>query len=588
MGHNIHIKKETAIYAVCLAVLFCLFAWRQFFGFNKNDEIFYISTVYRFFQGDAMLVDEWNNVQLFALITYPIYWLIRLVHNSNEGIILIFRMAYLVFQALVSVWCFCRLKRFGWIRILPALFYFVTTPYNINSMSYNTLAFGFVLLVLVTLAGSEKLSVPMCILCGMFTAGAVLANPYVVILFLLYGVICVGSAVWSHHTKNNWKQCQRRLPDALKIRTYFFMGVGAFLILLVFVWFVFSRGTLDEILECFEYIVMDTERQKSFWEKLAKYFIRIHRYYTGLVYLTAILSVVHLIARKAGKQVSGALYMIAEAVAAGGYIIYYGFCWEMVGINYMLVPLTFVGLLAYVTSEKKDRYVFYGWFLPGVFYTLLAHFATNTGILTMSASCMIPSAASLVLIGQHMQAAKESWPAKQPNGYDTALMQESHKYSAVCGTVLAVLIAVQFAGGIWQRVTYIWGDEKLPKLTVAAEEGPLKGIHTSEENSLLYEDVMQDMEDLQLTREDKLFVVGIAPWMYLNTEAECAAYSTWETLETDPLIFTYYEVRPEKQPTVIYCYDYDESILDTEFGTAFLNKEYEPMMMRRGLVLLRR
>ena len=102
MGHNIHIKKETAIYAVCLAVLFCLFAWRQFFGFNKNDEIFYISTVYRFFQGDAMLVDEWNNVQLFALITYPIYWLIRLVHNSNEGIILIFRMAYLVFLCGVS------------------------------------------------------------------------------------------------------------------------------------------------------------------------------------------------------------------------------------------------------------------------------------------------------------------------------------------------------------------------------------------------------------------------------------------------------------------------------------------------------
>lgn len=280
--------------------------------------------------------------------------------------------------------------------------------------------------------------------------------------------------------------------------------------------------------------------------------------------------------------------MIIESVVAGGYIIYYGFCWEMVGINYMLIPMTFVGFMAYITAEKKDRYVFWGWFVPGVFYTLLAHFATNTGILTMSASCMIPSAASLVLIGQHMQAAKESWPAKQPNGYDTALMQESHKYSAVCGTVLAVLIAVQFAGGIWQRVTYVWGDEKLPKLTVAAEEGPLKGIHTSEENSLLYEDVMQDMEDLQLTREDKLFVVGIAPWMYLNTEAECAAYSTWETLETDPLIFTYYEVRPEKQPTVIYCYDYDESILDTEFGSAFLNKGYEPMMMRRGLVLLRR
>ena len=211
----------------------------------------------------------------------------------------------------------------------------------------------------------------------------------------------------------------------------------------------------------------------------------------------------------------------------------------------------------------------------------------------MSASCMIPSAASLVLIGQHIKAGNaekliDNGQTEYLETDDASMMQKQRKNESVCITVLAVLIAVQVAGGIWQRVTYVWGDEKLPKLTVAAEEGPLKGIHTSEENSLLYEDVMQDMEDLQLTREDKLFVVGIAPWMYLNTEAECAAYSTWETLETDPLIFTYYEVRPEKQPTVIYCYDYEESILDTEFGTAFLNKGYEPMMMRRGLVLLRR
>ena len=67
------IRLETWIFAAVMVVLFALFAWRQFFGFNKNDEIFYISTVYRFFQGDAMLVDEWNNVQLFALLIYPFY-----------------------------------------------------------------------------------------------------------------------------------------------------------------------------------------------------------------------------------------------------------------------------------------------------------------------------------------------------------------------------------------------------------------------------------------------------------------------------------------------------------------------------------
>ena len=96
------------------------------------------------------------------------------------------------------------------------------------------------------------------------------------------------------------------------------------------------------------------------------------------------------------------------------------------------------------------------------------------------------------------------------------------------------------------------------------------------------------MEELALTSEDKLFVIGIAPWMYLNTEAECAAYSTWETLETDPLIPVYYEIRREKLPTVVYCYEYDESILETEFAHYFINMGYEPSAMRHGIVLLNR
>ena len=77
-------KRISILFAGFLGLFFLMFAWRQFYGFNKNDEIFYISTVYRFFQGDAMLVDEWNNVQLFAFITYPVYCLIRLLCADEE------------------------------------------------------------------------------------------------------------------------------------------------------------------------------------------------------------------------------------------------------------------------------------------------------------------------------------------------------------------------------------------------------------------------------------------------------------------------------------------------------------------------
>lgn len=505
-----------------------------------------------------MLIDEWNNAQLFAFITYPLFCLIRLFLPSNDGIVLVFRMCYLCFQALVSLYCYRKLRRFGWIRIVPALFYFVTTPYNINSLSYNTLVFGFVLLILVTIGGEERLNIRDCILCGIFTAGAVLANPYAVLLFIVYGCICLGFTLYG------WKR-KKSVPPALALRTCFWMAGGAFLIFVLFVLFVFSRGTLSEIMESLTTIVMDTERQKPFLEKFAKYFIRIHRYYKILVYMTGFLIILKLIDKK--KKVSSVWYLISVTAVTIPYVIYYGFFWEMVGINYMLIPLSFSGFIAYLASEKKDRQLFYGWYIPGLLYSLLAHFATDTGILTVSASYMIPSAASLLLIWKTMQETRRIVWAR---------------------VLVCVLFAVQFSACVYQRMIYVWGDEHLEYLDHRLEEGPMKGIHTSSENAQLYGEVMEDLDDLAMTSEDKLFVVGIAPWIYLSTDAECADYSTWQTLETDPLVPIYYEIHPEKLPTVIYCYEYEESVLETEFACNFIDMGYEPQVMRRGIVLTRR
>lgn len=555
-------KRISILFAGFLGLFFLMFAWRQFYGFNKNDEIFYISTVYRFFQGDAMLVDEWNNVQLFAFITYPVYCLIRLFHHSNEGIVIIFRIAYLICQAAAATYCYVRMKRFGWVRILPALFYFVTTPYNINSLSYNTLAFGFVLLVLVTMASVEDWKPIHAFLCGIFSAGAVLANPYAVLLFILYGVLCAVSFF------RNRKR-QEEMNPLLSVKSFIFMGLGAFAIFVLFVIFVFSRAGLSEILESFSYIVMDTERKKPFLEKFAKYFIRIHRYYKGQVYVTAVLLAAWVLDRK--KKIPGWLYLVLEMVAALPYIVLYGFFGyssvvDVVGINYIMIPLSFVGMIAYVTAKQKDRRLFWCWYVPGLIYTLLAHFATDTGILTVSASYMIPSAASILLTWQAVyQQSRESWKRN-------------------LRSLFYIFLAVLFLACIYLRMVYVWGDEHMPYLTAKLEEGPLKGIHTSQKNEILYQNVLDDMEDLQLTEEDRLFVVGIAPWMYLNTDAECAAYSTWMTQETDPLIPLYYELHPEKLPTVIYCYGYDESMLDTEFAVSFTEQGYETSMMRQGLV----
>lgn len=550
------VRRETWLFAALMAVFFALFVWRQFFGFNKNDEIFYISTVYRFYQGDAMLVDEWNNVQLFALLIYPFYSLIRLFYPSNTGIVLIFRIGYLLVHGMAASYCFVRMKRFGWVRILPALFYFLSTPYNINSLSYNTLAFGFVLLTLVTMVSAEPWSLKDAFLCGIFIAGAVLANPYAVVLFVLYGIACAVYTIRS-----------RKKEGLLGIQSFFFMGIGAFCIFVLFVLFVFSRSGISEILESLSYIVMDTERKKPFLEKFCKYFIRIVRYYKIQMAVTGVLLLLWAADRK--KKIPTWIYLAAEIAAGTIYVVLYGFFGyrsivDVVGINYIMIPLTWIGLIAYVTAEKRDRRLFWFWYIPGIFYTLLAHFATDTGILTVSAAYMIPSAASILLI---CHTIKE---------------QEDYK---ILRNVFCCFFALQLLSCFALRIVYVWGDEPLLSLTATLKEGPLCGIHTSEENGILYDEVMRDMEDLSLTEEDGLFVIGIAPWMYLNTEAECAVYSTWMTKESDPMIPLYYELHPEKLPTVIYCYEADEAILDTEFAKSFIERGYEVETMRHGIVL---
>jgi len=554
---KVQIKKESIILSIALLLLFCIFGWRQFYGFNKNDEIFYISTVYRFFQGDAMLADEWNNVQLFAFITYPLYSLIRCFYHSNEGIVLIFRFLYLFFQLMVSVYCYMRMKRFGWIRIMPVLFYFVTTPYNINSMSYNTLALGFMLLILVTIASVEKLRAGDSFLCGIFVAGAVLANPYVVLLFIGYGCVCLIDSY------DNRKRKTRIL--SMSFRNYLWMCLGAFTIFILFVVFVLSRASIQEILECISYIVFDKERKKPFFQKFLKYFIRIHRYYKILVYAAGISIILLLFDKR--KKIPKAFYLIINSLITIFYIVYYGFFWEMVGINYMLIPIAFPGLIAFLLTKNKDRLLFFGWYVPGLLYTLLAHFATDTGIYTVSASYMLAGTASVLLIWKCMEECLQLRLVK---------------------ILVYSLFAIQFISCVWQRITYVWGDEHLEYLTCEIEEGPLKWIYTSKENKQLYNEVLQDMSDLNLTEKDKLAVIGIAPWMYLNTEAKCGASSTWETLENDPNIPIYYKIRQEKLPTVIYFYEYENDILDSEISIDFLNLGYQSSVLRHGVVLQRR
>ena len=130
------IKKNLAVISLFICFLFML--WRSFQGFCWTDESFYISTADRFFRGAVPLVDEWFRTQMSSLIMVPFYAVYVLITGSNVGIVLYFRLVYLLFSFITS-YVFFRVLRKEYpdaVSVIPSLFIMCYAHLNNATLSY--------------------------------------------------------------------------------------------------------------------------------------------------------------------------------------------------------------------------------------------------------------------------------------------------------------------------------------------------------------------------------------------------------------------------------------------------------------------
>ena len=117
-------KKQNLWFLAGLLGIGAILFWRCFYSVNTTDEAFYVGTIYRLWRGDGMLTDEWMPTQqMCSFWLYPFYALFRLILGSNDGMILAFRLLYIVFQIFISGYLYGKLKKFGYISFLPIFFY---------------------------------------------------------------------------------------------------------------------------------------------------------------------------------------------------------------------------------------------------------------------------------------------------------------------------------------------------------------------------------------------------------------------------------------------------------------------------------
>ena len=241
-------------------------------------------------------------------------------------------------------------------------------------------------------------------------------------------------------------------------------------------------------------------------------------------------------------------------------------------MNYQMLPLAFWCLEAYLVTEHKDRRLFYWWYLPAMIFTLIVQYATNTGIVTLSVAYGMCSCVGLMFAADWLKEQKSALPALR------------RQAAVLC---VALTAAVQFAGTFFLRMTYAWGEEgRVWTLTQQMERGPLKGVWTEPEVADWYGSVLEELDMLDLTEEDEVMVVGVAPWIYLYVDAGCGNYSTWQVHENSTQLYDYYALHPDKFPDVIYMAHWADRFLAADLSRQFTDKGYTVVYQGTGTVMM--
>ena len=549
-------KKQNLWFLAGLLGIGLILFWRCFYSVNTTDEAYYVGTVYRLWFGDGMLCDEWNPTQqMCSFWLYPFYALFRLILGSNDGMILAFRLLYIVFQLLISIYLYGKLKRFGMISSFGIFFYLLSTAFNINSLSYNTMANSCLLALLSTLAMMEKPDWKNCIWCGIFASIVVMANPYAVFAYVLYGVGCALTSLIA-------KQQNRKVPVSLQFGMFVKMSLTAAAVLVVFLIFTFQNATLERITKNLPYIIGDQEHYQRWGVKISDYFRYFKEYYLGSVIVPLLVSAVALIDKKRVEH--GRIYMGIAMLSVLPYMVYHGLISDYVPVNLVTVPICFLGIPAYVVSKERLKKIFYVWYVPAMIYPFIVQITSNTGPLAVSAGFVTAGAAAVLLAA--------FWAKEQD--------------AKLWGFVTYGVVILQLAMMLMLRITYVWADAPVSELTTKVERGPAKGLYTTAEAEQYYDEVYDDLDALNMKEDDGFLVIGADPMLYLYADREVASYSTWQVFTNETRLYRYYEIHDGegKFPSVIYCVGADETIFDSILVDKLLMPmDYEWVQLKHGI-----
>lgn len=520
--------KYGRILLLCMCAALAFLIWKAPYGYVYNDEAFYLAVPYRLCQGDALIRDEWHPAQLFAFLTFPAMKLYLSIFNSSESIALGFRYLYIAAQTLASLWIFSRLRRFSPVAgIIGTLCFMLYNPFNIMSLSYNTL--GIMLLITsgstMAASGGGKRD---AVISGLCFAGAVLCCPYLIAIFPLYCLVCLIPFL------------RKKLPfPAFEVSYWLFFLLGASALAVLLLAFMLSRASLSELIAAFPELFNDAEHQSvSFMQIIHDYFESIYGNFWFNSYTLSIplLALVILADRK--RLQHRCLYIPAAALISAGYMLYY--LKHLPFINLVVFPLNILGMFAFFLCRKRDARPFVFLFLLGFAYSICIHIASNLTIFNITSSFIVALPASIYYIFT----------------LGCELYREA-SYRRILGAALMLSLVLQL-GFICLFRTHTMYDAPAyyPSMSNRIETGVLKGIITSPVNADNHALCYADTQAVRDTEAHTAVYYCNEIWLYLEDPARCGAFSDWpsflKSLTAIERMEKYWRMNPDKLPDSFY------------------------------------
>ena len=546
------LSKQNILFLVLMLAALIYSFWRCKYGFGGDDESFYLTVPHRFLLGDAMLWDEWNDAQFGLFLQIPIVWLYRTIAGTTEGIYLFARYAFMVIHAVISIFVYKRIRKYGYLSAFACVLYFLFVPFNINAFSYYSMALDLMLLSCVLIASSEDKQWISFIISGIAFAGVVLCMPTFAIVYFIYGIAVLIGFIIKKKTKFRPFIADNNM---FSFKTFLLFTAGVTVLAIILLTFMLSRAGLSHIIEMIPILLNKASNSSKSVIDMTRYYIssilNLHIVFKCSVFIFIAMLAVLAVDKK--RYNHRAVYFIIAIIlsAVNSYVLYQCIYSDSIGElfatsdNQFIVPITFAGIISYILCKKKPKKIFFSLFLIPFLYSYLAYLGSTQRIYIAAIPMAVANVANLIFIAVFMSELKIGEYVNKKGMYISCLAS------------LTVLVAVFGYSQVMVKTEFVyWERGGFESLTEEMTTGPAKGIVTNEKRCAEYERVSKDLEVYNNCKPDKILCLSQSNWYYLQLNnfpyATCSTWISDTTEKTEERLTDYYNMNPEKIPVYIY------------------------------------